>query len=124
MNRAQKRAKQKATPKHLRMTKEQRTQALIRNGITPRDLKQEYKKGYETGFRDAAPCVIQTEYAVICLALNKLHGFERELCADVLQCVDEHMLNSFTSVEVIEEVWEKIGLKINFDEPFERIEKA
>lgn len=122
MNRAQKRAKRKETPRYLRTTNEQRIKALIRNGITPEDLEKEYRNGYDAGFKDAAPCVVKTAYAAICLALQELHGFGQEQCADVLARVDNHILHSLTSIDAIEEVFDKIGLQINFDEPFERIE--
>lgn len=122
MNRAQKRAKRKETPRHLRTTKEQRIKALIQNGITPEDLEREFKDGYNAGFKDAAPGVIKTAYAAICLVLHDLHGFGQKRCADVLQRVDDYILHSLTSAEAIEEVWDKIGLQINFEEPFERIE--
>lgn len=124
MNRAQKRAKRKETPRYLRTTKEQRVKSLIRNGITIEDLDKEYHNGWDAGFAEAAPCVVKTAYAAICLALQESRGFGQEECADVLQRVDDHILHSLTSAEAIEEVWNRIGLRINFNEPFERIEKA
>ena len=124
MNRAQKRAKRKETPRYLRTTKEERIKSLIRNGITTKDLEKEFQNGYDAGFADAAPAVVKTAYAAICLALQESRGFGQEECADVLQRVDDHILHSLTSAEAIEEVWNKIGLRINFEEPFERIEKA
>lgn len=123
MNRAQRRAKHKATPRYLRETTDERIRRLCKNGITPQDLKKEWDEGYSAGFRDAAPCVIKTAYAAICLALQDLHGYGRKRCADVLREVDNYIVNSLTSAEAIEEVFDRIGLYINFDEPFERIEE-
>lgn len=37
-------------------------------------------------------------------------------CKDVLNLVDEKILFSLTSMEAIEEVWQKIGLQIDFNE--------
>ena len=82
MNREQRRAQKKAQrgqpkpkqPQYLRMTKEQRMDALVKNGITIKDLEENYNKGYEAGFAVASGPVIKTCYAAVCLALNELHG--------------------------------------------------
>jgi len=124
MNREQRRAQKKAQrgqpkpkqPQYLRMTKEQRMDALVKNGITIKDLEENYNKGYEAGFAVASGPVIKTCYAAVCLALNELHGFGMKRCKDVLNLVDEKILFSLTSMEAIEEVWQKIGLQIDFNE--------
>ena len=124
MNREQRRAQKKAQrgqpkpkqPQYLRMTKQQRMDALVKNGITIKDLEDNYNKGYEAGFAVASGPVIKTCYAAVCLALNELHGFGMKRCKDVLNMVDEKILFSLTSMETIEEVWQKIGLQIDFNE--------
>ena len=124
MNREQRRAQKKAQrgqpkpkqPQYLRMTKQQRMDALVKNGITIKDLEENYNKGYEAGFAVASGPVIKTCYAAVCLALNELHGFGMKRCKDVLNLVDEKILFSLTSLETIEEVWQKIGLQIDFNE--------
>ena len=124
MNREQRRTQKKAQrgqpkpkqPQYLRMTKEQRMDALVKNGITIKDLEENYNKGYEAGFAVASGPVIKTCYAAVCLALNELHGFGMKRCKDVLNLVDEKILFSLTSMETIEEVWQKIGLQIDFNE--------
>ena len=124
MNREQRRAQKKAQrgqpkpkqPQYLRMTKEQRMDALVKNGITIKDLEENYNKGYEAGFAVASGPVIKTCYAAVCLALNELHGFGMKRCKDVLNLVDEKILFSLTSMETIEEVGQKIGLQIDFNE--------
>ena len=124
MNREQRRAQKKAQrgqpkpkqPQYLRMTKEQRMDALVKNGITIKDLEENYNKGYEAGFSVASGPVIKTCYAAVCLALNELHGFGMKRCKDVLNLVDEKILFSLASMEAIEEVWQKIGLQIDFNE--------
>ena len=124
MNREQRRAQKKAQrgqpkpkqPQYLRMTKQQRMDALVKNGITIKDLEENYNKGYEAGFAVASGPVIKTCYAAVCLALNELHGFGMKRCKDVLNLVDEKILFSLTSMETIEEVWQKIGLQIDFNE--------
>lgn len=97
---------------------------LQRNGITAKDLKANYDKGWEDGFKKAAEPVIQACYAAICLALNDLHGFGQKRCADVLNAVDNHMTMSLTSIEAIEEVYRRMRLRINFSETFDRVQEV
>lgn len=98
------------------MTLEQRKDALVRNGITPEDLKRSYENGYKHGFTDACPSTFKTVYAAVCLVLNKMHGFGMKRCRDVLNAVDACVIDQMTSSEAIEAVYEKIGLVIDFGE--------
>lgn len=128
MNRQQRRAQQKAQkrqqkkqPAYKHLTIEERKDALVKNGITVADLEENYNKGYDEGFKIASGPVIKTCYAAVCLALNELHGFGRKRCYDVLQSVDDKILTSLTSMEIIDDVFQKIGLEIDFNDPFDRI---
>jgi len=96
---------------------------LSKNGITPEDLEKEFEKGYTRGFREAAEPVIRSCFAAVCLALNDLHKFGSRRCADVLRAVDQHMERTLTSEEIIDEVWERMGLKLDFKDPFDRIQE-
>lgn len=128
MGRKERRTMQKAikqtVPRSMLLTKEQRIEALVKNGITPRDLEKEYERGFKAGFREAAPATFKAVYAAVCVALHDLHGFGHDRCAKVLMAVDDIVVNALTSEEIIEEVWQKIGLRLNFGEPFDRIEEA
>lgn len=122
MNREQRRAQKKAQksqpkrPQYVKLTKQERVDALIKNGITVKDLEENYNRGYDAGFHAAAGPMVKTCYAAVCLALNELHGFGRKRCKDVLNLIDSKILYSLTSGEIIDEVWEKIGLHLDFDE--------
>lgn len=124
MNRKQRRSSNKAKPAYLRESREQITKRLVQNGITPQDLKTNYDKGYRDGFKDAAEPVIRGVYASVCLALNGLHGFGQKRCADVLRSVDDHLTYTLSSQEAINEVWKRIGLKLEFKEAFDRIQEV
>lgn len=121
MNRQQRRAQNKKTPGYQRMTKEQIVSSLVKNGITPEDLEREYNNGYKAGFEAGSIQPVKCIYAAVCLALNKLHGFGKSRCRDVLLEIDKNVLYTLTSGEIIDEVWSKIGLKIDFDDPLDRI---
>ena len=121
MNRAQRRAKQKNTPRWMPKTKDERIKALVKNGITPDDMASEYRKGWDAGFAQATEPVVKTIYAAVCLALNDLHGFGRERCIRVLKRVDWHLFNSLSSMEAIDAVYDRMHLRLDFSDPFERV---
>lgn len=98
--------------------------ALVKNGITIKDLEDNFNKGYEAGFAVASGPVIKTCYAAVCLALNELHGFGTKRCKDILNLVDKKIMYSLTSMEIVDEVWQKLRLHIDFAEMVgERIEE-
>ena len=123
MNRQQRRAAKKSEIKHSwhGFTKEQKMEALFKNGITADDLKHEYNRGFSDGFHEASPATFKTIYAAICLALNDKYGFGKKRCIDALNVIDQYVINSLTSAEAIEEVYKRIGIQIDFKEPFDRI---
>ena len=125
MNRAARRANKKATPSYLRnMTPDQIKKRFVQQGISPDDLIEEYRKGYNAGWRDAGDPIVKGCYAAICLALNEMHGFGCKRCKDVLNKVDEILLYTLTSDEAIQSVWDKIGLKLTFSETFDRVSEV
>lgn len=127
MNREQRRAQKKSQrgqPSYHRMNKEQRIEALIKNGITLEDLERNYTEGYNAGFSEAAPGTFKTIYAAICLALHEKYGFGKKRCLEVLKAVDQYVMESLTSVEAIEEVYKRMGLEIAFDDPMDRIKET
>ena len=56
--------------------------------------------------------------------LNEKYGFGRKRCCEVLNAVDQHLLYTLTSDEAIEEVWKRMGLKLEFNETFDRIQEV
>lgn len=124
MNRAQRRAKAKATPAYRRnMTKEDTLKALIKNGITPEDLQRNYELGLEDGRHEGVEYTIKTAYAASALALHEIAGWGHKRCARFMRRMDEIITNTLISEETIDEVYEKMGLRIEFREtmPEDRI---
>lgn len=117
MNRRERRAQKKVkAPSYHRLTIEERQEKLMKNGITPEDLKRSYENGYRHGFAEASPATFKTIYAAVCLTLNEMHGFGMKRCRDVLNAVDACVVDQLTSAEAIEAVYKKIGLEIDFGE--------
>lgn len=122
MNRAERRAAAKRTPAWLPNSQQERVRRLMKQGISPQDLEREYRKGYEAGFKAAGEPMVKTCYAAACLAAHDKFGFGKKRCLRLLRSLDKHVVDTLTSVEAIEEAYKKVGIQINFNDPFERVE--
>lgn len=109
-NRAQRRAAQKQQPKWQKMTKEQRINALMKNGITPKDLEREYESGRLAGIDGTYKIC----FAAACLALQELHGFGRKRCYDVMEAMQRYVIGTLCSAETIDQVYRQMGLTLDF----------
>lgn len=87
-----------------------------------RDLA--FDKGYRLGFKDAQGHTIKMTFAAVCLVLNRRYGFGQKRCYDVLTDIDKEMSpnGQLTVRGAIDEVYEKIGLRLTFDDPFDPVE--
>lgn len=116
---------------YARMMREKEVIARIqRNGVTLADLKENYDMGYQDGYKAGSTRriepIMKMSYAAICLALNELHGFGTNRVERVLKLVDEKITYSLSSEEMIDEVLEKFGIRIDFKNPFagDRVESV
>lgn len=104
--------------------KQQRIAGLLQNGITPEDLREEFERGRKTGFQEAALPIIKSCYAGICIALHDEFGFGENRCLRALKAVDQKVLWALDNQELVDEVFEKTGLTLQLDEPFDRVQKT
>lgn len=94
--------------------------ALIRNGITPEDLEKEYKLGFEAGFREAAAPMVRSMYAAALLAAHEVYGFGKRRGVRLLNRIDHIITDVLTSEELIDKVYDDIGVDLDFTMPVER----
>ena len=122
MNRQQRRQQHKALPGWAKKSPEAQMAALIRNGITPDDLKQARQEGYTMGCNSA----VTQCYAAFCLVLEESLGFDSERVMGLLKAVDEKVIYAFDTVEMCEDVFKRLGFRFRFNEtaPEDRIEEA
>lgn len=121
-NRAARRAEKKKKPAYMRnLTAYEIQKRFVQQGISPKDLEEEYRRGYSAGWREAGNPVVKGVYAAVCLVMHEMHGFGRKRCRDLLCAIDQNLLYQLTTEEAIDEVWNKIGLKLEFDEALDRI---
>lgn len=117
-NRAQRRAKKKQQPRFdKRFTSEQRINAMCKNGITPKDVDDAYAQGRKDALHSVSEYCMKDCYAGFLLAAHEVFGFGHQRCMRLLLAADERICNSLASDEAIEEVFEKVGVKIDFYSP-------
>lgn len=63
-------------------------------------------------------------YAAVLLAAQEVYGFGHKRAWRLLKRVDEIVCTALSSEEVIQEVWERMGLEINFREGVDRIREV
>lgn len=126
MNREQRRAASRKQPSAARgLTKTQRINALIRNGITPDDVHKAYEEGWHEGFQQAAPNITRTVYAAAVLAMrDEKPRWGRKRCKRMLENLDRHVIETLNSKEAIDRVWNEIGLLMDFQDPIDPIKEA
>lgn len=97
---------------------------LERNGITMEDVDKAGRDGYAQGYEVASCDTVLACYAAICLALKETHGFGKKRCAEVLRKVDDIILYRLTGQDLVNRVWDEMGLRLEFNAPFDRIEEG
>lgn len=63
-------------------------------------------------------------YAAVLLAAQEVYGFGHKRAWRLLKRADEIVCTALSSEEIIREVWERMGLEINFREGVERIREV
>ena len=120
MKRAQRRAYQKSLPAYKKMGHEKLMAAIAKNGLTVEDLKKCKAEGYQLGVESA---VMQC-YAAFCLALNEQFGFGRDRVLRALKAADDKVIFAVDSAEMIEEVFDRFGIRMDFRDGMERVQEA
>ena len=85
----------------------QRTKQLVE--YTKKGYEQGLKDGFEQGRAEATQFASYAMCAAVALALHELHGFGHMRACRVLNLAGEKMINSFTTRELIDEAYEKMG---------------
>lgn len=63
-------------------------------------------------------------YAAVLLAAQEVYGFGHKRAWRLLKRADEIVCTALSSEEIIREVWERMGLEINFREGIDRIREV
>lgn len=120
-NRKQRRAQAKASPSWMPKSQSEILHKLIKNGITQQDLEANYKKGFDDGFKASGEPMVKTCYAAACLAAKSEFGFGKQRILRLIQAIDKRVLDSMSSYEIVEQVLADCGIRLDFNDPFDRV---
>lgn len=98
--------------------------ALFRNGITAEDLKREREKGAEAGRKFAENFCFHTIYAAFLITMVEHHGMDPDKAVELLIEMDRQTVLCVEDQELVDEAYEKTGIKLNWDNAIERIERT
>ena len=128
MNRQERRSAKKAIPAYRRnASPEELIKRMSVHGITPQDYdawgESEYKRGLHEGYVRSGEETVKACYAAVCIAVSNLYDFDNAKCYDLLTEIDETIADYINSTELVDAVWDKVGLHIDFNDPLERVKE-
>ena len=113
MNRQMRRQEQRQKMREwVRTGDAERVRILSQGGITPKDLEDAQKKGYEEGYMYAATNFFKQMYAAIAKSLWD-SGNDKDEIISFLVDVDDRFSVIFDADEEIDEIYDLIGIKLN-----------
>ena len=111
-----------------KQAEQQRKAAAI---LAPRDLEERKRllgKAMADSEKEARNQAVEycfhSIYAAVLLAAQEVYGFGHKRAWRLLKRADEIICTVLDSEEVIREVWERMGLEINFREGIDRIREV
>lgn len=111
------------------MHNRQERRQLKREGLafTPKQeavINAAIQQNYELGIQKGRGQAIKMCFAGVCLALHDVCGFGGTRVKRVLQQMEHHILETLSSEEAMDKVFEEIGLRISFSNPFGYLEEV
>ena len=100
------------------------TAAFYRNGITTDDVRRSYERGKKEGYDYACRWAYRTMYAAIIMVLVDDHGMSQDEAVDMLIEIDHKTVLCIDDQELIDEVYRKTGIEINWNDTFERVTRT
>ena len=103
---------------------ERQQAALFRNGITHEDVKREYLRGRKDGVAAGRDFAFKLAYAGTLLCLIEEHGMKPDDAVDLLCLIDNRVKLCIEDTELADEVYEKYGVRLEWEDPIERIQRV
>lgn len=88
------------------------SQRLSKNGITPKDLEDEFKRGYDAARSDLTRMTMQFFYSAIAIATHRLFKFGETRIYRLLDAVQQIMCEEITTVDIRARCKEETGVDI------------
>lgn len=96
---------------------------IRKSGILEEELIKAQERGFREGFHQAGQEIVRCCYAGICIALHDEFGFGSERCYRAVKACDEKIKYALHHSELADELIKKAGLKIDWNEPFDRVRR-
>lgn len=87
-------------------------------------VQMAYNMGYNAGSDHAVRYTIKDCYAAALLAMNKLGNYGHNGGLKLMREMDMIISHRLLTEEMIDQVFEEMGIRINFAEPFDRVEEV
>lgn len=111
-NRAMRRREQRESMREwVRTGDAERVRILSKGGITPKDMTEAHKRGYEEGYMFAATNFFKQMYAAIAKEMLAA-GNDKDDVVSFLQLVDDRFSTIFDADEEIDEIYDMIGVRL------------
>lgn len=96
---------------------------MVRHGITPKDLEEAGKRGFEQGANASREFILKTAYAAAAMAYmdeckERNIPCDREQVRALLIRMDDCICNALTTEEIIDDAWRQVGLHLEFTGAF------
>lgn len=121
------RAMRRQAEREQRAEKQRKAAAIL----APRDLEERKRllaKAMADSEKEARNQAVEycfhSIYAAVLLAAQEVYGFGHKRAWRLLKRADEIICTVLDSEEIIREVWERMGLEINFREGIDRIREV
>ena len=83
-----------------------------------------YNMGFNRGLQRGNEFALKDGYAAALLAANEVYRFGKKRNGRLLKAMDAIVVNRLTTEELIDEVFRRFGIKIDFADPFDRVQEV
>lgn len=97
---------------------------IVQQGITPKQLEEEFDRGWRKGYKDAAMPTSRAAMAAAILALGEVFGFSDEQCVLFLDEMFRHMMTAIGDDDLVEEAFERVGVEIDWGNPVDGVTRT
>lgn len=91
---------------------------LSRNGITPKDLEEEYQRGYDAARKELTSFTMRMFYCAVGLATHELYGHGQTRIIRTLDRVQEIMTEEICTADIAARLKRETGIEI-FDTDYD-----
>ena len=95
---------------------------IFRNGITEKDIKEEFHRGFGAGWKEGRERLYKEVFSSICLVMAEDHSSEE--IVDFLKAIDRRTQISIDANEDLDEVFERIGVQLDFKDDIDMVKEV